>query len=79
MKLIRRQNADLWNSSPVEQSSTLREEIEVSLDPSLSPTEWRRAGVSLVATLVSEPEGSLRAIKQLLDGPVSAADPGLAA
>ena len=58
---------------------SLREEIDVALDPNLSPTEWRRAGVSLVATLVSEPESSLRAIKQLLDGPVSAADPGLAA
>jgi hypothetical protein len=57
----------------------LREEIDVALDPSLSPTEWRRAGVSLVATLVSEPESSLRALKQLLDGPVSGADPGLAA
>jgi hypothetical protein len=57
----------------------LREEIDVALDPNLSPTEWRRAGVSLVATLVSEPESSLRALKQLLDGPVSGADPGLAA
>lgn len=57
----------------------LREEIDVALDANLSPTEWRRAGVSLVATLVSEPESSLRALKQLLDGPVSAADPGLAA
>ena len=42
-----------------------REEIDVALDPNLSPTEWRRAGVSLVATLVSEPESSLRALKQL--------------
>jgi eukaryotic-like serine/threonine-protein kinase len=58
---------------------SLREEIDVALDPSLSPTEWRRAGVSLVATLVSEPESSLRALKQLLEGPVSATDPGLAA
>jgi eukaryotic-like serine/threonine-protein kinase len=58
---------------------SLREEIDVALDPSLSPTEWRRAGVSLVATLVSEPESSLRALKQLLDGPVSATDPGMAA
>ena len=58
---------------------SLREEIDVALDPSLSPTEWRRAGVSLVATLVSEPESSLRALKQLLDGPVSGTDPGLAA
>jgi len=58
---------------------SLREEIDVALDPNLSPTEWRRAGVSLVATLVSEPESSLRALKQLLDGPVSGTDPGLAA
>jgi eukaryotic-like serine/threonine-protein kinase len=57
----------------------LREEIDVALDPNLSPTEWRRAGVSLVATLVSEPESSLRGIKQLLDGPVAKTDPGLAA
>lgn len=58
---------------------SLREELDVALDPSLSPTEWRRAGVSLVATLVSEPESSLRALKGLLDGPISASDPGLAA
>jgi hypothetical protein len=58
---------------------SLREEMDVALDPNLSPTEWRRAGVSLVATLVSEPESSLRALKQLLDGPVSQTDPGLAA
>jgi hypothetical protein len=58
---------------------SLREEIDVALDPNLSPTEWRRAGVSLVATLVSEPESSLRALKQLLDGPVAGTDPGLSA
>jgi hypothetical protein len=58
---------------------SLREEIDVALDPNLSPTEWRRAGVSLVATLVSEPESSLRGLKQLLDGPVSKTDPGLCA
>jgi hypothetical protein len=57
----------------------LREEIDLGLDPQLSPTEWRRAGVSLVATLISEPESSLRALKQLLDGPVSGFDPGLQA
>jgi eukaryotic-like serine/threonine-protein kinase len=57
----------------------LREEIDVALDPNLSPTEWRRAGVSLVATLVSEPEHTLRALKSLLDGPVAKADPGMAA
>ncbi len=58
---------------------SLREEIDVALDPEMTPTEWRRAGVSLVATLVSEPDSSIRALKRLLDGPVSSADPGLAA
>jgi HSP20 family protein len=32
MKLIRRQNADLWNWSPVEQLSTLRDEINRLFD-----------------------------------------------
>jgi len=32
MKLIRRQNADLWSWSPVEQLSTLREEINRLFD-----------------------------------------------
>ena len=32
MKLIRRQNADLWNWSPVEQLSTLRQEINRLFD-----------------------------------------------
>ncbi len=32
MKLIRRQNSDLWNWSPVEQLSTLREEINRLFD-----------------------------------------------
>ena len=32
MKLIRRQNTDLWNWSPVEQLSTLREEINRLFD-----------------------------------------------
>src|ERR1051325_10071852 len=32
MKLIRRPNADLWNWSPVEQLSTLREEINRLFD-----------------------------------------------
>jgi hypothetical protein len=59
--------------------SSLREEIDVALDPNLSPTEWRRAGVSLVATLLSEPDSSIRGLKQLIDGPVAKTDPGLLA
>jgi hypothetical protein len=44
----------------------LREEIDLELDPSLSPTEWRRAVVSLVACLVKDPETTLPQCKSLL-------------
>jgi len=40
MKLIRRQNADLWNWSPVEQFSTLREEINRLFDSPFG--DWNR-------------------------------------
>ncbi|MEY2930524.1 MAG: hypothetical protein RL033_1273 [Pseudomonadota bacterium] len=46
--------------------SRLREEIDLELDPSLSPTEWRRAVVSLVACLVKDPETTLPQCKSLL-------------
>jgi hypothetical protein len=44
----------------------LREEIDLELDPSLSPTEWRRAVVSLVACLVKDPDTTLPQCKSLL-------------
>ncbi len=44
----------------------LREEIDLQLDPSLSPTEWRRAAVSLSACLVSDPKTALQQCKSLL-------------
>ena len=57
----------------------LREEIDSALDPNLSPTEWRRAAVSLVGTLPSDPDGATRALKRLIDGPIAQNDPGIIA
>jgi eukaryotic-like serine/threonine-protein kinase len=59
--------------------SGLREEIDSALDPNLSPTEWRRAAVSLVSTIAWDPDGALRACKRLIEGPIAAADPGIIA
>jgi hypothetical protein len=57
----------------------LQTEIEASLDESLTPTEWRRAAVSLVATIPSDPEQTIRACRRILEGPIGKRDPGIAA
>jgi len=57
----------------------LRDEIERALDPALTPTEWRRGAVSLVALMANEPEEALRACRRVLDGPLAEHDRGLAA
>jgi len=57
----------------------LREEIDLALDPNLSPTEWRRAAVSLVGTLPSEPDSAVRACRRILEGPIAELDPGIVA
>jgi hypothetical protein len=57
----------------------LREEIELSLDPALSPTEWRRGAVSLVALASGDPDHALRACRQVLEGPIGELDRGIAA
>ncbi|HEY4156612.1 MAG TPA: serine/threonine-protein kinase [Polyangiaceae bacterium] len=57
----------------------LREEIELALDPTLSPTEWRRAAVSLVGALPSDPDGTLPLCRGLLKGPIVDRDPGVIA
>ncbi|MEO7036018.1 MAG: protein kinase [Polyangiaceae bacterium] len=59
--------------------SGLREEIDGALDPNLSPTEWRRAAVSLVSTMPSDPDGAYRACRALIEGPLAALDPGIVA
>jgi hypothetical protein len=59
--------------------SFYQSEIENALDPSLSPTEWRRAAVSLVATLVGDPQGGMQQCRGLLESDVVRRDPGIAA
>ncbi|MFZ5891343.1 MAG: serine/threonine-protein kinase [Myxococcota bacterium] len=57
----------------------LREEIEQSLDPALSPTEWRRGGVSLFALTAGDPDGALPSCRNLLTSPLFELDRGLPA
>jgi eukaryotic-like serine/threonine-protein kinase len=57
---------------------SLREDIDVSLDPALSPTEWRRAAVSLVACVSTDLSMAPRC-ERLLEGEIVAKDPGVAA
>lgn len=53
--------------------------IETGLDEALTPTEWRRAAVSLVASIPADPEQTLRACRKVLEGPIAKRDPGIAA
>jgi len=57
----------------------LREEIDLALDPTLSPTEWRRAGVSLVACASNEGKNAIQQCFRLLEGEIVAKDPGMIA
>ncbi len=57
----------------------VREQVEQSLDPALSVTEWRRGGVSLVASVVLGDEEAHRSVLSVIDGKLSEQDPGLAA
>ena len=54
-------------------------EIEAGLDEALTPTQWRRAAVSLVASIPADPEQTLRACRRVLEGTLGKRDPGIAA
>jgi eukaryotic-like serine/threonine-protein kinase len=56
----------------------LREDIDLGLDVDLSPTEWRRAAVSLVACVSTDVSTSLSRCERLLDSEILERDPGLA-
>ncbi|HEY4117996.1 MAG TPA: protein kinase, partial [Byssovorax sp.] len=61
-------------------SSALRraeEEIEAHLSPELSPTEWRRAATSLVASFAVAPDASLARALGVLGEPIVQRDPGV--
>ncbi len=53
-----------------------REEIELALDPALTPTEWRRSVVSLVAGLTVDPEW-MPQCRAVLNGPLGQRHPGI--
>ncbi len=57
----------------------IREDVELALDPRLSPTEWRRATVSLVALASVDPETALQQCRSIVAGSLANADPGLLA
>jgi hypothetical protein len=54
------------------------EEVRDLLDPSLSPTEWRRGATSLVASIATDPERGVRRVIELVRGPLLLRDPGIA-
>lgn len=53
-------------------------EIEESLHPSLTPTEWRRAAASLAATIAIDPDRALRRCEELLHSETMQREPGIA-
>jgi eukaryotic-like serine/threonine-protein kinase len=56
---------------------SLREEIDLELDPALTPTEWRRAVVSLVACLTHDHETALSQCRSLIRGELAERHPSL--
>ena len=53
------------------------DEVEQHLDPKLSPTEWRRAAVSLGASIALDPRAGLARCRALLESETFRSDPGL--
>lgn len=53
-------------------------EIERHLDPKLTPTEWRRASASLAGTIAASPTQAVERGRQLLEGPLTKLDRGVA-
>ena len=51
--------------------------IDADLDEALSPTEWRRAVVALVASIAVRPQAALRGCLRVLSGPLPGRDRGL--
>jgi eukaryotic-like serine/threonine-protein kinase len=55
------------------------EEVRRHLDPEFTITEWRRAAVSLAASIAIEPDEGLRRCRELLESVVFQQDHGIAA
>jgi hypothetical protein len=52
-------------------------EIDEALDPSLTPTEWRRAAASLASTIAIDPGGAKERCLAVLRGELPHKDPGI--
>lgn len=59
-------------------SPELTAEISELLSPDYSPTEWRRAATSLVASIAVDPERSLSRSMEVLRSPLLGKDPAIA-
>lgn len=60
-----------------EVNPSLREEIDLQLDPELSPAQWRRAAVSLMACLSHDADTALPQCRNLFSGEIARQHPGL--
>lgn len=60
-------------------SSTAWKQTIDGLAPRLTPTEWRRAGVSLAAAIATSPERALARARDLVRSPLATQDRGLVA
>ncbi|MGB8330331.1 MAG: serine/threonine-protein kinase [Polyangiales bacterium] len=58
---------------------TLGQEVQRHLDPEFTITEWRRAAVSLAASIAVDPEEGLRRCRELLQSVIFQQDHGIAA
>ncbi|HQY61674.1 MAG: serine/threonine protein kinase [Myxococcales bacterium] len=58
-------------------SPRTREEIESSVSPDLTPTEWRRAATSIAAYAAVRPDDAERMAARLFRGPLPGLDPGI--
>lgn len=56
----------------------LHDEIEQHLDPTLTPTEWRRAAASLAASIAIDPARALARCREALADDTLRGDPGFA-
>ena len=60
-------------------SPNIADEIERSLAPELTPTEWRRGATSLAASIAVMPQAALELAERVLASDVVKRDPGVAA
>lgn len=82
-RLLRDREPLVWRHAAIARGllasmdADFREQVEHELDPELGISEWRRAGVSLVASMVQGDREADKSVSALLSGPLVKKDPGL--